>query len=63
DVVAEFDAWTAKNLGGINDQLKAKSLTPIEPLTRESWEKQAEQESEGSGGASSSAREGFPERD
>src|SRR5262249_46621713 len=26
DVVAEFDAWAGKYLGGINDSLKAKSL-------------------------------------
>ena len=40
DVVAEFDAWTAKNLSGINDSLKAKSLPAIELLTRPSWEKE-----------------------
>jgi len=49
DVVAEFDAWTAKNLGGINDQLKAKGQPSIELLTRAAWEKQGQEEE---GGAS-----------
>jgi len=62
DVVAEFDAWTAKNLGGINDQLKAKGQPPIELLTHAAWERQGA-EDEGGGGASASTRESRFERD
>ena len=62
DVVAEFDAWTAKNLGGINDQLKAKSQPPIELLSRAAWEKQGRDEDSG-GGARTTGREASFERD
>jgi hypothetical protein len=38
DVVADFDAWTAKELSGINAELTAKKLQPLKALTREEWE-------------------------
>jgi hypothetical protein len=38
DVVAEFDAWSAKELAGINSALEKKKLAKIEPLTRSQWE-------------------------
>ena len=37
DVVAAFDAWTAKQLGGLNSALTAKRLEPVQLLTREQW--------------------------
>src|SRR4029453_10211194 len=46
DVVKEFDAWTAKELPGINQSLTAKSQPKIEVLTRQAWEK----EGDGGGG-------------
>ncbi len=61
--MAEFDAWTAKNLGGINDQLKAKAQPPIELLTRAAWEKQGTEEGGGGGGATETGRDRFRERD
>jgi hypothetical protein len=63
DVVADFDAWTAKNLSGINDSLKAKSLPPIELLTRPAWEKQGAEEGAGGEGATESERKRYRERD
>jgi photosystem II stability/assembly factor-like uncharacterized protein len=39
DVVKDFDAWLAKELAGINSALTAKGLEPINPITREAWEK------------------------
>lgn len=39
DVVRDFDAWTTKELSGINAALVRKKLEPIRPLTREEWEK------------------------
>jgi hypothetical protein len=49
DVVKSFDAWTAKELPGINASL---GKNPIHVLTREEWEKQAAgDESEGGAGA------------
>jgi len=35
DVVAAFDGWTAKELGGLNAALGTKQLAPIRVLTRE----------------------------
>ena len=63
DVIAEFDAWTSKNLAGINDSLKAKSLPPIEVLSREAWEKTAQEGEGGEGAGMDRKRERFPERD
>ena len=63
DVVADFEAWTAKNLSGINDSLKAKSLPPIELLTRAAWEKQGAEEGAGGEGATESERKRYRERD
>jgi hypothetical protein len=41
DVVREFDAWTAKELGGLNSAVARKHLEPIPLLSREQWEAQA----------------------
>lgn len=42
DVVKDFDAWTAKELAGINAALAKKKLAQIKPITREEWEKMDE---------------------
>jgi len=42
DVVKDFDAWTAKEISGVNDALKQKSMEGITLLTREEWEKKDE---------------------
>jgi hypothetical protein len=39
DVVKDFDAWTARELGGINSALRQKGLEPIAVLTRAGWDK------------------------
>src|SRR3712207_3311859 len=39
DVVRDFDAWTSKELSGLNSELSAKNLAPLKPLSREEWEK------------------------
>jgi hypothetical protein len=39
DVVHEFDAWSAKELGGINVDLSAKKLDQITMMTRDEWDK------------------------
>jgi hypothetical protein len=39
DVVKDFDAWTARELGGINSALRQKGLEPIVVLTRADWDK------------------------
>jgi photosystem II stability/assembly factor-like uncharacterized protein len=41
DVVKDFDAWSAKELPGINSALTTKQLPPIPMLMREDWEKNA----------------------
>jgi hypothetical protein len=41
DVLADFDAWTAKELPPINTALANKKLEPIEPMSREAWEGKA----------------------
>jgi photosystem II stability/assembly factor-like uncharacterized protein len=41
DVVKDFDAWTAKELSGLNAELAKKNLEPLTMLTREEWEKTA----------------------
>jgi hypothetical protein len=38
DVVRAFDAWTTRELGGLNSALKSKKLEPIAVLTRQQWE-------------------------
>ena len=38
DVVKGFDAWSAKNLGGLNSALTQKKLEPIPTLTRAEWD-------------------------
>jgi hypothetical protein len=58
-VVQEFDAWTAKELPGINRALAAKGQASIELLSREAWEKAG---TEGSGGGRSGGSEFEEER-
>src|SRR5256712_615543 len=41
DVVRDFDAWSAKELGGLNTALGTKQLEPVRVLTREQWEAKA----------------------
>ena len=38
DVAKDFDAWAAKELGGLNSALVKQRLEPIRLLTREQWE-------------------------
>ncbi|MCU1347819.1 MAG: sialidase, partial [Acidobacteria bacterium] len=38
DVVAAFDAWSAKDLAALNAELGTKNLQPIVLLTRQDWE-------------------------
>src|SRR5229473_381576 len=38
DVVKDFDAWTAKELSGLNADLAKQRLDPIPVLTRAQWE-------------------------
>jgi hypothetical protein len=41
DVAKDFDAWAAKELPRVNADLAKKNLPPIQPLTREEWEKKS----------------------
>jgi len=41
DVVRDFDAWSAKELGGLNTALGTKQLEPVRVLTREQWQAKA----------------------
>jgi hypothetical protein len=47
DVVKSFDAWTAKELPGVNSAL---GKNPIHVLTREEWEKKVAEEGGGDAG-------------
>jgi photosystem II stability/assembly factor-like uncharacterized protein len=38
DVVATFDAWSAKDLAALNTELGTKNLQPIVLITRQAWE-------------------------
>jgi len=38
DVTRDFDAWVAKELGGLNSAVAGKSLEPVKVLTRGEWE-------------------------
>jgi hypothetical protein len=38
DVVAAFDAWSAKDLAALNTELGSKNLQPIVLMTRQDWE-------------------------
>jgi len=51
DVVAEFDAWTGKELPAINAALATKGQPKIELLQRSAWEKQGEEGGGAAGGA------------
>ncbi|HZE07571.1 MAG TPA: hypothetical protein VE110_02330, partial [Gemmatimonadaceae bacterium] len=44
DVVAAFDAWSAKDLASLNTELGAKNLQPIALITRQDWEGAAKTE-------------------
>jgi hypothetical protein len=44
DVVAAFDAWSAKDLASLNTELGAKNLQPIALITRQDWEGPAKTE-------------------
>ncbi len=39
DVSKEFDAFVAKDLSAVNSSLKKKKVEPIQPLSREQWDK------------------------
>jgi photosystem II stability/assembly factor-like uncharacterized protein len=39
DVLKDFDAWTQKELTGLNTELTAKKLEPLKTISREEWEK------------------------
>jgi hypothetical protein len=39
DVVRDFDAWTFRELSGLNAELAGKKLEPLKTLSREEWEK------------------------
>jgi photosystem II stability/assembly factor-like uncharacterized protein len=60
DVVKDFDAWTAKNLPQINAALAKKKLDPVNPLTRDDWDKAS---SSGSGAQATAAERDRFERD
>ncbi len=63
DVVKQFDAWTGKELAGINAALAGKSLAPIPILSRADWEKSSE-DGGGSGGGAAALEAGrLGERD
>jgi hypothetical protein len=38
DIVAAFDAWSAKDLAALNTELGGKNLQPIVLITRQDWE-------------------------
>ncbi|PYO92188.1 MAG: sialidase [Gemmatimonadetes bacterium] len=38
DVSRDFDAWSTRDLAGINSALRGKKLEPIVPMTRQNWE-------------------------
>jgi hypothetical protein len=38
DVVAAFDAWSAKDLAALNTELGTKNLQPIVLINRQDWE-------------------------
>jgi hypothetical protein len=51
DVVAELDAWTGKELPGINEALTSKGQPKIDLLQRSAWEKEGEEGGGTAGGA------------
>ena len=50
DVVAEFDTFIAQDLKSVNTALTAKKLAPVQPVTRETWEKNTTDAENGAGG-------------
>jgi photosystem II stability/assembly factor-like uncharacterized protein len=63
DIEKDFDAWSAKELAGINSALAKKKLDPIKLMTREEWDKSNATEA-GGGMSTTSEREMRPfERD
>jgi photosystem II stability/assembly factor-like uncharacterized protein len=51
DVAKEFDSFAAKDLSEVNSSLKKKKLQPVQPLSREQWDK-SNSESESAGAPS-----------
>jgi hypothetical protein len=51
DVAKEFDTFVAKDLSEVNSSLKKKKLQPVQPLSREQWDK-VNTESESAGAPS-----------
>jgi hypothetical protein len=51
DVAKEFDTFLAKDLSEVNSSLKKKKLQPVQPLSREQWDK-VNTESESAGAPS-----------
>ena len=47
DVVKEFDGFTAKELQDANQSLARKGLPPVQPVTRETWDRANEQADSG----------------
>ncbi|HEX7140295.1 MAG TPA: hypothetical protein VF219_20765 [Vicinamibacterales bacterium] len=63
DVVKDFNAWSSKELPGINSALGKKNLPPIKMMTREEWDKANASEA-GGGTPTATEREMNPfERD
>jgi len=55
DVVKDFDAWSAKELPGINSALAKKKLEPVKLMTRSEWD--AANASEAGGGTAAALTE------
>ena len=51
DVVKDFDAWSAKELSGLNVALQQRQLDPVQLLTRQQWESKSGVSSSVGGGA------------
>jgi photosystem II stability/assembly factor-like uncharacterized protein len=49
DVAKEFDAFTAKELPAANRSLTKKKLEPVQPVTREIWDKEASNQADWGG--------------
>jgi hypothetical protein len=41
DVIKSFEAWVAKELPGVNSDIAKKQMAPVQPPTREDWEKRS----------------------
>ena len=38
DIIRDFDAWSAKEIAGLNSALAGKKLDPVVIMTRQEWE-------------------------